>query len=151
MSPRKKASSRGAVAVEFALVLPILLVMLLGIFDYGWYFFVDLTATNAVREGARAATTIAGGCPNATATDLGARTIQSYLRGINMDSYANISASCTEASPAPFAPSQPMFRFDVQLNFPQLTGFTLLPMPRPAGGPGNYVALHTKATMRGVE
>ena len=85
------------------------------------------------------------------AVDVGTTTIRNYLRGINMDGYAAITARCTEVAPAPLLPAQPMFQFDLQLNFPQLTGFTLLPMPRPGGGPSNYVALHNKATMRGVE
>jgi Flp pilus assembly protein TadG len=45
---------RGAAAVEFALVLPLLLTLVLGAIDWGWYFFVDQLVTNAAREGARA-------------------------------------------------------------------------------------------------
>jgi Flp pilus assembly protein TadG len=50
-SGRKSVS--GVAAVEFALVLPVLLVVLLGIIDYGYVFFVRLNMTNAAREGAR--------------------------------------------------------------------------------------------------
>jgi hypothetical protein len=46
---------RGAVAVEFALVLPLLLLLLLGGIDWGYYFFVSEIVANAAREGARAA------------------------------------------------------------------------------------------------
>lgn len=44
---------RGAAAVEFALVLPILLVLLLGIVEFGRVFNVQVSVTNAAREGAR--------------------------------------------------------------------------------------------------
>lgn len=43
----------GAAAVEFALVLPILVALLLGIIQLGWYFFVANSASGAAREGAR--------------------------------------------------------------------------------------------------
>jgi Flp pilus assembly protein TadG len=46
-------SDRGAAAVEFALVLPILLAMLVGIMEFGHYYNAQLTLTNAAREGAR--------------------------------------------------------------------------------------------------
>jgi Flp pilus assembly protein TadG len=43
----------GAVAAEFILVLPILLTIILGTIDWGWYFCVREVAINAAREGAR--------------------------------------------------------------------------------------------------
>jgi Flp pilus assembly protein TadG len=50
--PRR--SRRGSQAVEFALVLPVLLTLTAGIVDYGWYYSTELTVIHAVREGARA-------------------------------------------------------------------------------------------------
>ena len=55
---------RGAALVEFALVLPILLVILLGIVDFGLYFYNDLQLTHAARDAARYLTV---GGPDATA------------------------------------------------------------------------------------
>ena len=46
---------QGAVAVEFALVVPILLLIVFGVLQYGLYFNDYLQARQAVREGARAA------------------------------------------------------------------------------------------------
>ncbi|MBU4356015.1 MAG: pilus assembly protein [Proteobacteria bacterium] len=43
----------GAAAVEFAIVLPILLLILAGFFDFGWLFFWQHSVTNASRAGAR--------------------------------------------------------------------------------------------------
>jgi Flp pilus assembly protein TadG len=42
------------VAVEFALVLPLLLLLVLGGIDWGYYFFAGEIVANAAREGARA-------------------------------------------------------------------------------------------------
>ncbi|MFP5372483.1 MAG: TadE/TadG family type IV pilus assembly protein, partial [Actinomycetes bacterium] len=45
---------RGASAVEFGLVLPLLLVLVLGIVEFGHAFQVQGTLSSAAREGARA-------------------------------------------------------------------------------------------------
>ena len=44
----------GVVAVEFALILPILLVIMFGIIEFGFVLFEKQVITNASREGARA-------------------------------------------------------------------------------------------------
>lgn len=46
---------RGAAAVEMAIVLPLLLLVIGGIVDFGRFFFYEIQVTNAAREGARAA------------------------------------------------------------------------------------------------
>jgi Flp pilus assembly protein TadG len=51
----KFRNERGQTMVEFALVLPILLVLLLGIFQFGVAFNNYVTLTDAVRAGARKA------------------------------------------------------------------------------------------------
>ena len=47
------SNDRGAAAVEFALVLPILLVLLFGLIDFGLAFTAKSTLTHAAREGVR--------------------------------------------------------------------------------------------------
>ena len=47
-------NERGAAAVEFALVLPILIVVLFGIVEFGRAYNAQITLTHAAREGARA-------------------------------------------------------------------------------------------------
>jgi Flp pilus assembly protein TadG len=60
---RRKDDSRnrqsGVAAVEFALVLPLLLTLVMGAIDWGWFFFIDQVVTNSAREGARAGTVLA--------------------------------------------------------------------------------------------
>src|SRR5258706_3512507 len=51
ISTRKK--SRGQALVEFALVLPILLLLLFGTIDFGWIMFNYVSLYNVLREGIR--------------------------------------------------------------------------------------------------
>lgn len=46
---------RGAAAVEMAIIMPLLLLFIAGIVDFGRYFLVEIQLTNAAREGARVA------------------------------------------------------------------------------------------------
>jgi Flp pilus assembly protein TadG len=50
-------AERGASAVEFALVLPLLVMLVLGIFEFGLAYNTKITLTHAAREGARAQAT----------------------------------------------------------------------------------------------
>lgn len=48
-----RASERGAVAVEFALLAPVLIMLLLGIMEFGRAYNVQVSLSNAAREGVR--------------------------------------------------------------------------------------------------
>lgn len=52
----RRYNRRGAVVVEFALVLPVLMVLVFGIIEFGHIFFVRQGLINAARVGARTAT-----------------------------------------------------------------------------------------------
>jgi len=49
------ARDRGSVAVEFALLLPVLLLIIFGVIDFGRAISAQITLTQAAREGARLA------------------------------------------------------------------------------------------------
>jgi Flp pilus assembly protein TadG len=49
----KSDSEHGAAAVEFALLLPLLLLLVLGTIEFGRVYNVQITLTNAAREGVR--------------------------------------------------------------------------------------------------
>ncbi len=51
--PKGRERQRGATAVEFALILPILLSLLLGVIDFGVAYGQTLSLQGAAREGAR--------------------------------------------------------------------------------------------------
>lgn len=63
MSHSRSDRRRGQALVEFALVVPLFLLLLAGMIDFGLGLNASITVTNAAREGARLGTTT----PDATA------------------------------------------------------------------------------------
>jgi Flp pilus assembly protein TadG len=69
----RRRTERGSVAVEFALVLPILMVLVFGIIDFGRAFNAQETLTQAAREGSRLAALCNSASPS-TCGDVTSRT-----------------------------------------------------------------------------
>lgn len=57
-SSRSRADERGAALVEFAILLPVLMALILGMFSGGLAYNRKITMTDAVREGARYGATL---------------------------------------------------------------------------------------------
>ena len=71
----RSVDDRGAAAVEMALVLPILLVLVFGIIDFGFLFNAQVSLTQATREGVRLGAV--GEAPSVAAME--ARMQEAYL------------------------------------------------------------------------
>lgn len=78
----KHLNERGAVAAEFAILLPILLTILFGIMEFGMMMYGREVVTNAAREGARAG--IVQGPPKRTKTDI-LNIADTYLTGTGIN------------------------------------------------------------------
>jgi len=50
---RDRHGERGAAAVEFALILPVLLLLVMGLIEFSRVFNIQISLSNAAREGAR--------------------------------------------------------------------------------------------------
>lgn len=79
---RGRRRERGAAVVEFALVLPLLLMLVIGAIDWGWYFYLREVVTNAAREGARAGSVSAVGGTDASDAARGAAS--TYLSNLSL-------------------------------------------------------------------
>jgi Flp pilus assembly protein TadG len=94
---RKRRDERGAAVVEFALILPVLVLFVFGIVEFGRAYSARIELTAAVREGARAVA-LGGTTADAdTATKNGAP-------GLTRDQIAvSTAAVCTGTTPPPNA------------------------------------------------
>ena len=118
---------RGQSLVEFALVLPLMVTVMLGIVDFGFVYFVRGSVENAAREGARYG--------SIHPTDVSGITnrVKQTVMGINTSSSDfKVDVSYPDVDPIPAN------RIRVAVTYPLLTFW-------PAPQSGNYA---TAATMR---
>ncbi|MBS0152442.1 MAG: pilus assembly protein [Nitrospira sp.] len=78
----RKLNERGAAATEFALLLPVFLMILFGIIEFGMIMYGREVVTNAAREGARAG--IVQGPPKRTSGQI-TTIANSYLTGTGIN------------------------------------------------------------------
>jgi Flp pilus assembly protein TadG len=135
----KRQRSRGSALIEFAVTLPLFLLVLIGMLEYGYYFYVAVTASNAAREGARQCTTVAlGACGACTPSDA-----VTYMNKIKLGPETTATATCTNSG------GNIMYTAHVTVNFPTLTGYSVLLAAMPHSSTnGNTIAYGT-AVMRG--
>jgi Flp pilus assembly protein TadG len=123
--PRRE---RGAAAVEMAIVLPVLLMIIFGIVDFGRMLNAQVTLTEAAREGARSAAV------GQTTTETNARVanVTSGMTGVTTD-----IAGCAGTTDATVT---------VHYTFSYVTPFAAI--ARMFGsGPGGTVAMSGKGVM----
>ena len=88
---RRLACDKGAELIEFALVLPLLLLLMFGIMDFGLLFQRYEAVTNAAREGARIAV-----LPGYAQADIQVRVTQ-YLAAAGLKSTPTVSYTAPQA------------------------------------------------------
>ncbi|WP_372698876.1 TadE/TadG family type IV pilus assembly protein [Arthrobacter sp. JSM 101049] len=99
----ERKNERGAAAVELAIVLPVLLLILMGIIEFGHAYNAQLTLTQAAREGVR--TMAISNDPTAarTATRNAARTLYPNPTDIDI-----APAACTPGATATLTITYPL-------------------------------------------
>ena len=94
-------NDRGSELVELAIAMPLLIIVIAGIIDFGFLFEKYEVVTNAAREGARMA--VLGGytCDNTTGSDVYKR-VQDYLQSSGLTDTPTVSCTnnTTETLPS---------------------------------------------------
>jgi len=138
--------ARGGAAVEFALVLPLFMALVMGALDYGWFFYSSQVVTNASREAARSGTLVDpnGGGAQGTASTNAKTTGQAYMNssGIGCPGGGN-GCITVKFCPSPAPPitvvdcgTLPGNAVDVDItyDFKSLTGFMNVILPAKVHG-----------------
>lgn len=125
-SSSRSPSERGAVAVEFALVLPLLAMLLLGTITAGIAFSHNIGLTNAVREGSRFGATT----QYPAATGDWAADVISQVRATQFDDPDIESKVCVELHKQGVAPLVATTCDGGEVGWPAPSAFTI-----PAGTP----------------
>lgn len=89
-----RTRERGQSLVEFSLVIPLFLMMIAGIVDFGMLLYSNMTAINAAREGARLSVTYPG---DTSAVEARVRAMATGLNQADL----TVTTTCLQPDPAP--------------------------------------------------
>jgi Flp pilus assembly protein TadG len=135
----RRRGQRGATLIEFAIVLPLFLTLVLGLLDYGYFFYVGVTAAGAAREGARQCTLVSlgacGDCNPSASVD--------YMEKVGMGDYTSASSSCATSA------GTIMYSVDVSVDYPALTSYMTSLGLLPGSGTDGHALATAGAVMRG--
>jgi hypothetical protein len=140
---RHLGSERGAEVIEFALILPLLLLIIFGIVDFGFLFQRYVVLTNAAMEGARVRV-----LPGYDDADAEARA-RAYAVDGGLTGAANCPPFCVAVVPVSLPGSGAGFwpGFQIQVNYIHQYSY-IGPIASMFGGSFASVTLRAQSTMR---
>jgi Flp pilus assembly protein TadG len=138
---RTAGSESGNAIIELALTLPLLLAVVMGIFDFGLMFQRYEVVTNAAREGARV-----GVLAGYTTADAIARATQ-YLASGGLTTCGTCITATVAASPSFGSPAKTVNQITVEVNYDHNFVF-VGPILNLFGGSLGTVTLEGISTMR---
>jgi Flp pilus assembly protein TadG len=143
-----RSEQDGQALVEFALVLPILLLILLGILEFGIIFYNKAMVTNASREGARAGITFRTTGEPAVYNPLSEAEILAVVREYLKTRIINFGTSTdVTIDPSPTTGTSPKYGGTGSVNVVVHYNHTFLVLPNFVGL-GNSIELTGQTIMR---
>ena len=144
-SRSKRPRERGVAVIEFALALVFFVPLILGILDYGYYFYVAVNVVEATRIGARQlALQNVTNCANvagvAAAQAAATATMASGTPGpatVYMNNQTGMGTKTTVTASCGIVPTDPTWRFKVQVDFPPAVGILRAGMHPSVAVPGD--------------
>jgi len=140
---KRTRGERGTALVEAAVTIPLLLLISVGIFEFGRAYQTWQILTNAAREGARIAV-----LPNAATSAVEAR-VREYMQGGQLPQY-DVAAVTLNRNATISINGQPVTASLVTVDYP-FTFIVLRPVARlvdPASGAGGSITMRATALMR---
>ena len=133
-------SQKGAALIEAAVTIPLILLIAVGIFEFGRAYQTWQVLTNAAREGARLA--VISGSTDADVTT----TVRNYMQAGNLDNYATATVTITRnvALTGPDTGSQVQIAYPFQFMVVQ----PVIQLIDAASSTGTPITLQATALMR---
>jgi Flp pilus assembly protein TadG len=137
-----RSSQRGAAAIEMALSMILLLPLIFGMIDFGYYFYVASTASEAARVAARQASITPGACGTAAAGTTKTTTesaVATYMTQAGLGTAVTTSATATCTTVGTLTPA---WRLVVTVDFTPPIGF-IRPLMKQSATPGKVTYSQT--------
>jgi Flp pilus assembly protein TadG len=133
-------SQKGAALLEAAITLPLILLVCVGIFEFGRAYQTWQVLTNAAREGARVAVIQGTTDTNITAT------VRNYMQGGALPNYATAAVTITHSVPLTGSDLGTQVQIDYPFSFIVLN--PVVRLVAPSSTTGSPITMHSIAVMR---
>ena len=133
-------SQKGAALLEAAITIPIILLICVGIFEFGRAYQTWQVLTNAAREGARAAVIL-----GTTDADVTSR-VRAYMQAGSLENYATATVTITHNIALTGADTGSQVQIDYPFQFMVLN--PVVQLVTPGSTTGTPITMHSTALMR---
>ena len=122
----RRTDRRGSNVVEFALLAPLYIAFMMGIFDYSWMTFQASTVTAATQEGCRLAAMADPGLADAQMTAI-YNTANTNMKNSLRAKGLTCATGCSAVTSVTGTYPNRAIRCDLRMPFQSLTGFSPAP------------------------